>query len=372
MISRRKHDESGGHTYVDPSLELNVGLWSLFAGASLFLALRIWIKITRRHGLWWDDYILLVAWMILAANNALITVEYATGYVTDTWDDRMHILINITSCGTLVGQAITKTAFAVTLLKLTKNWGKWILWYCIVSMNLYMASKVVLQWAKICGKPSYDVWYRLDFCIDPHFRDHYKEGGNIYNIVMDFVLAVFPWIITWNLDMRKVEKVGLCVAMSLGMVIAVISAVRTSWKDEGNQKDEWYFWRNAHSNIWYSSEIVGTIIVQCVPVLRPLLRDLKTSLTSKKLASVAEGKNTTRRSRIPSVFDFGFGPGPTVGTGRSAHETHIYSETRTTLNDTRNEECSDSWDSQGIYQKREFELTTVDVKAHNKGGADMV
>ena len=33
------------------------------------------------------------------------------------------------------------------------------------------------------------------------------------------------------------------------------------WKDGGNPKDEWYFWRNAHSNIWYSSEIVGTIIV---------------------------------------------------------------------------------------------------------------
>lgn len=79
------------------------------------------------------------------------------------------------------------------------------------------------------------------------------------------------------------------------MVVAVISAVRTSWKDEGNQKDEWYFWRNAHSNIWYSSEIVGTIIVQCIPVLRPLIRDIKTSLTSKKLAS--SGDELTRRSR---------------------------------------------------------------------------
>lgn len=32
---------------------------------------------------------------------------------------------------------------------------------------------------------------------------------------MDFVLASFPWIITWHLDMRKVEKIGLCVTMSL-------------------------------------------------------------------------------------------------------------------------------------------------------------
>lgn len=32
---------------------------------------------------------------------------------------------------------------------------------------------------------------------------------------MDFVLAAFPWFITWNLDMRKVEKIGLCLTMSL-------------------------------------------------------------------------------------------------------------------------------------------------------------
>ncbi|EMD90589.1 hypothetical protein COCC4DRAFT_127789 [Bipolaris maydis ATCC 48331] len=367
MISPRKHNDDAQHGYVDPEVQLNVGLWTLFAGATAFLALRIWIKVTRRHGLWWDDHILLISWAILAANNSIITLEYATGYVQATWDDRMHILINITSCGTLINQSLTKTAFAVTLLKLTKNWGRWILWFCIASMNSYMIAKVILQWAKVCGKSSYDVWYRLDVCLEPKFRDDFKEGGNVYNIIMDFILAVFPWVITWNLDMRRVEKIGLCVAMSLGMVVAVVSAVRTSWKDEGNQKDKWYFWRNAHSNIWYSSEIVGTIIVQCIPVLRPLIRDIKISLTSKKLAS--SGDELTGRSRGPSIFGFGFGPGPTIGT-KSSHKAHIYSDARTTFNDTKSEPSPDSWDSQGIFQKREFELTTMEVKAQR--GAELV
>lgn len=329
--------------------------------------------------------------IILAANNSIITVEYATGYVTQTWDDRMHILINITSCGTLIGQSLTKTAFAVTLLKLTKNNLKWILWFCIVSMNSYMIAKVILQWARVCGKSSYNVWYRLDFCLEPKFRDGFKEGGNgkntiflfqmaynnialVYNIIMDFVLATFPWIITWNLDMRRVEKVGLCIAMSLGMVVAIISAVRTSWKDDGNIKDKWYFWRNAHSNIWYSSEIVGTIIVQCIPVLRPLLRDIKTSLTSKRLNSVAG--NTGRYSRWASFWMVQHrnflltvhrqpfcGPfGPTIGS-KSTHKATIFSDARDTYLDSKNEAPSDSWDNQGIYQKKDFELTTVDVKA---------
>jgi hypothetical protein len=62
MLSPRKHNKSK-HAYVDPSVQLNVGLWTLFAGASAFLATRIWIKVTRRHGLWYDDWTLLVCWV---------------------------------------------------------------------------------------------------------------------------------------------------------------------------------------------------------------------------------------------------------------------------------------------------------------------
>lgn len=140
---------------------------------------------------------------------------------------------------------------------------------------------------------------------------------------------------------------GCQLIMLQGMVVAIIAAVRTHWKDEGNQKDELYFWRNAHSNIWYSSEIVGTIIVQCIPVLRPLLRDIHTSLTSRKLASVPE--NTARSSKIP----------PTIG--QSGHRAHVYSDVRSLYND-KDDTILDSWDSQGIYHKTEFELTTMEFK----------
>lgn len=40
----------------------------------------------------------------------------------------------------------------------------------------------------------------------------------VYNIIMDFAFAFFPWWITWKLDMKKSEKIGLCVTMSLGVV----------------------------------------------------------------------------------------------------------------------------------------------------------
>lgn len=65
MILPRLHEDSA-HRYVNPEKELNAGLWSLFAGATAFLVLRIWTKITRRHGVWWDDHILLLSWVSIS------------------------------------------------------------------------------------------------------------------------------------------------------------------------------------------------------------------------------------------------------------------------------------------------------------------
>ncbi|KAF2227999.1 hypothetical protein BDZ85DRAFT_187870 [Elsinoe ampelina] len=359
MLSPRNHDKNNPHGYVNPEVPLNLGIWFLYAGATAFLALRVWIKVTRRHGLWWDDWILLVTWVILTINDSLISLEYATGYVVDKWDDRMQILINVTSCGTLIGQALSKTAFAMTLMKLTKGWPQWILWFCIITMNLYMIIKCFFQWAKITDRPSYDVWYRLNIWLSWSFRENFKEGGNVYNIIMDFVMATFPWFITWKLNMRKVEKIGLCLTMSLGMIVAIIAAIRTGWKDGGNPKDSLYFWRNAHSNIWYSSEIVGTIIVQCIPVLRPLIRDIHTSLTSKRIASHAN--DTARRSKMPAGYL----------NSNNHHNARIYSDAmeNTIIND---DSLPDSWDSQGIYTTKEIELTTVEVKEMKRDPQSMV
>ncbi|RSL66533.1 hypothetical protein CEP54_003687 [Fusarium duplospermum] len=296
-LTPRDDDDEPVHGFINPYPELNAGLWCLFLGATAFLALRLWVKITRRHGMWYDDYILIVSWGVLLATDSLIVYQFGNGYVLENskqqWDDRMHILINISSCGNLIGQAWTKTAFGVTLLRMSNRWQQGILWFCIFSMNIWMILKVIFQWAKVCDKDSYQNWYRLDFCIGWKFRDDFKEGGNVYNIIMDFVFASFPWLITRSLEMRRAEKVGLCLTMSLGMIVAIVAAIRVGWKDQGNDRDSHYMWRNGMSQIWYSSEVAGTIIVQCIPILRPILRDIHTSLTSRRLDSTADGGKST-------------------------------------------------------------------------------
>ena len=37
---------------------------------------------------------------------------------------------------------------------------------------------MVFEWSKVCGDPSYDVEYRLDFCMPKGPLDDFKKGGN--------------------------------------------------------------------------------------------------------------------------------------------------------------------------------------------------
>ncbi|KAF3005222.1 hypothetical protein E8E14_001332 [Neopestalotiopsis sp. 37M] len=224
-----------------------------------------------------------------------------TGYVSKTWDDRMLILITISSCGTTIGQTLSKTAFAVTLLRLIQESQKILVWFCIVTLNVLMVLKVFMNWPKYCGNKDYQNHWRMQgFCVDYGIATGVKIAGNIWNIVMDFALALFPWIVIWKLNIKRWEKVGLCATLSLGIIVAIISAIRQAWQDNpANSKlDDWYYWHQGHSMIWYSAEVAGTIMVQCIPVMRTLFGEVNTSRrTGRKLNDAEEGRNITSDPR---------------------------------------------------------------------------
>lgn len=290
--------------FVNPESQVNWGIWTLFVGATAFLTLRIWSKMHRRHGLWWDDHILVSSWVVLLATNIFITIELRTGYVSETWDDRMLILVSISSCLITVGQTLSKTAFAVTLLRITESWQRYALWVIIVSLNLYLVILLFLNWVNYCGQDAY--WWKMPSVCAPYDTVfQIKIGQNVFNIIIDFVLSLFPWLVTWKLRIERYEKVGLCVAMSLGTVIAIFTSVRTWYMLDPNLNtyDSWYVWRQGHTEIWYQAEVAGTIIVQTLPVIRLIVQDLQISLMSTKLnetagqiATVGTGTNKTARN----------------------------------------------------------------------------
>lgn len=42
---------------------MNTSLWTLVGVSLLFMSLRMYAKITKHRGLWWDDWVLIVSWV---------------------------------------------------------------------------------------------------------------------------------------------------------------------------------------------------------------------------------------------------------------------------------------------------------------------
>lgn len=75
--------------YVNPEKEVYVGLWCLQAGATAFLAARLWMKHMRRHGIWWDDYILVISWVRIH-HDTLPSELYTDCRIGCSYDQRYH------------------------------------------------------------------------------------------------------------------------------------------------------------------------------------------------------------------------------------------------------------------------------------------
>lgn len=60
--------EHNGHNdpnYVPPNRagELNAAMWSITAVSGVFVSLRIYCKLRERRAMWWDDHLLIAAWV---------------------------------------------------------------------------------------------------------------------------------------------------------------------------------------------------------------------------------------------------------------------------------------------------------------------
>jgi hypothetical protein len=137
----------------------------------------------------------------------------------------------------IAGIILSKVSFGLTLLRLTDGWLKVYVWFAIATLFLFAVPVAVLPWV-LC-KPITKTFVDIlpGTCIDknPSVRYGRFQAGSYAKLrrcetiawltymvawaaIMDISLALMPWKILWNLQMRFAEKIGVGIAMSLGIL----------------------------------------------------------------------------------------------------------------------------------------------------------
>ncbi|KAI1880957.1 hypothetical protein JX265_001197 [Neoarthrinium moseri] len=262
------HDDYG------PQVILTV--WVLSSMAFAWLALRIYCKFLRSRRLWWDDYVLIVSWVVLLGGNISITFAVGLGFGKHTYDINLFKfspMLFVSNCGgsfLIVAAALSKTAFAITLLRISSGWQKSFVWFIIASINAVFGVSLLLTWIRCSPvEKAWLVWLQ-GTCWPYQITVNYNTFTAAYSGMMDITLALLPWNILWGLSINKKEKISALAAMSMGIFAGITSFVKIFAIQDSNNAD---IVDTVQLVVLGTAEVAVTVIAASVPILRALARD---------------------------------------------------------------------------------------------------
>ncbi|KAH8204488.1 hypothetical protein TruAng_001404 [Truncatella angustata] len=213
--------------------------------------------------------------LMLLGGNISITFAISYGFGRHSYDIPLQnyspMLFVSAFAGTfmIIAAAWSKTAFAVTLLRISSGWQTGFLWFIIVSVNAVLGVSAVITWAR-CW-PIQKIWVNVSGTCWPYrINVHYNIFTAAWSGLMDIILAFLPWHILWGLTIDRKEKLSALAAMSMGVFAGITSFVKIyAIQDSGNAD----IIDTIQLVVLATAEVAVTIIAASVPILRALARD---------------------------------------------------------------------------------------------------
>ncbi|OBR04899.1 Integral membrane protein [Colletotrichum higginsianum IMI 349063] len=252
-LNTRADDDAAAET-------IQTVLWVLVSISALFLGLRIYCKVSYSYTkIRFEDILLIASWRRYCAPKPLLTRDTQMVLATDAslnefiiksrfgrpgfpiTVDNISVLAIIglasITCS-FVGQVWSKTAFAISLLRMCDGWKKAFVWFSIISMNVLFTFSALSFW--IGCVPLEKRWkpFSEGTCYDLKWVVSFGIFVSVYSGVLDIALAIVPWLILMRptpaeassgLTLSKKEKIGVSVAMSMGVLAGMAAFVKASY-----------------------------------------------------------------------------------------------------------------------------------------------
>ncbi|KAL4788211.1 hypothetical protein BJX76DRAFT_316655 [Aspergillus varians] len=319
-------------------------MWLMAGTATLFLCLRLYVRLHLKRVFGWDDVIGAVAVACLIGYAAVCHAAADVGlgrhlqYVLQDPPSLVAVgrYSSISQCLAIMACTLGKTSFAVTLLRIVfVRWMSWVLWFIIITMNIVTILAALFVFVQ-CKDPRTN-WDKsiVSECWPTYVFTNYSLFVGAYSGAQDFSLALLPWTIVWNLQMRKKEKIGVAVAMSLGIFAGAAAIVKTTYLVKLSEKAD-FTWEMVPLLNWAAVEDGLTIIAASIPTLKPLLTKFFPTSTAQESYDMTPQRGPNEKKKRRSIrFD------TSIYATQVDHQTEVHDNSSqqsilpTTVNDSR-------------------------------------
>ncbi|KAG9196974.1 hypothetical protein G6514_002716 [Epicoccum nigrum] len=275
---------------------MSVVTWCLVSVSGAFLAVRIWIR-QHQGKLWLDDCTLVISWILMLVQVSINQLSINRGYGKHTLDLDLRNFDILMYFGAAeltiytIAIALSKISFGLTLLRLTDGWSRIVVYVAISTLAIFAIPATIIPWVQCVPLSKTFVDFIPGHCINKRPSTIYGQFQAIWSALMDVCLAMLPWKILWGLQMRTGEKIGVCVAMSLGVLAGAVSIVRSTYIQKLTAQDVSF--ESYKAIIWAVAECSMCIVATSIPVLRVVF---KQAINSAFTGYTGQSKSSKSRS----------------------------------------------------------------------------
>lgn len=198
-------------------------MWVETVIAFIFTALRLYTRKKLVNNIGWDDHLAAASMVLFILYSIFVTASAVNGlgsHLSELTIEQFAKAVKLEIIGqscNIVAIATSKSSVAVFLMRILVNkWHFAFLWFCIASTVFVCISCIILMFTQCSPvegifNPTIPKVCYLNFTADAIFSGSYTAA-------MDFVLAIFPWFVLWNLNMKRKERLTIAFGLSLGVL----------------------------------------------------------------------------------------------------------------------------------------------------------
>ncbi|KAK1057140.1 hypothetical protein LTR12_001149 [Friedmanniomyces endolithicus] len=303
-------------------------VWINLAISGVFLVARLWTKWRKTHRLYWDDGLIVLAWLVGLIHATQITAAIIHGlgrhmqYLSTDQREQTIRLGVLSLLSSFLSPMIGRIGFLVTVYYLAgtdKRVKRWPVVLFVAGQLLVNISAIIVFYSQ-CSSHLSLLWTCLSStanlaeffatCSNPVLQTDYGYFQGSFNTVTDAFLTLMPAVLIQHTSRSLKTKIGLAFLLCLSamyeiqtpplsqtMLIshssAMIASIVKTYYSKALSEPLDYTYDLVSLVIWISIELNVVIIVSSLPLMRPIFTRRRPCRANEEQPTPNWGSSTT-------------------------------------------------------------------------------